>query len=89
MLKTDKIAYCIGDEATLSINVPVDAGSYTINWLRDGTILNSNTNKTGLTTNVTGNYFVAISSNKIACSENSPWLPVIFNTMSTISLEKQ
>ncbi|MDN5287977.1 MAG: hypothetical protein JWR38_4251 [Mucilaginibacter sp.] len=88
VLKTNKIAYCIGDEATLSINVPVDAGSYTINWLRDGTILNSNTNKTSLTTNIAGNYLVTISSNKITCSESSPLLPVIFNPMPTISLEK-
>jgi len=88
VLKTDKIAYCIGDEATLSINVPIDAGAYTINWLRDGTILNSNVNQTSLTTNIAGNYQVTISSNKITCSESSPLLPVIFNPMPTISLER-
>ncbi|MEN0052694.1 MAG: gliding motility-associated C-terminal domain-containing protein [Mucilaginibacter sp.] len=88
MLKTDKIAYCIGDEATLSIDVPVDAASYTINWLRDGTIINNTTNKTSLTTNIAGNYQVAISSNKITCSESSSLLPLIFNPMPSITLER-
>ncbi|MDB5112067.1 MAG: hypothetical protein JWR67_3181 [Mucilaginibacter sp.] len=86
-LKTDKTSYCVGEQATLSVNVPADV-SYTINWLRDGTALNSNTNKTTLTTNVAGNYVVNISSNKTTCSENSLSLPVIFNPLPTISLEK-
>lgn len=86
-LKTDKTSYCIGQQATFSVDVPADA-SYTINWLRDGIALNSNTNKTTLTTNVAGNYLVNISSNKIACSVSSSLLPVIFNPLPTISLEK-
>jgi gliding motility-associated-like protein len=87
VLQADKIAYCIGEQATLSVNVPADP-AYTINWLRDDTVLSSNTNQTALTTDIAGNYGVTISSNTIACSENSPLLPVIFNPLPVISLEK-
>ncbi|MDB4919712.1 gliding motility-associated C-terminal domain-containing protein [Mucilaginibacter sp.] len=86
-LTTDKTLYCIGDQATLAVNVPANA-SYTINWLRDGIELNNNTNATTLTTDVAGNYSVNISSNKITCSASSTSLPVIFNPLPAISLEK-
>jgi gliding motility-associated-like protein len=87
VIKTDKLAYCIGDNANLSVNIPTDA-SYAINWLRDGNIITANTNKTNLTTNVAGNYSVSVTSNIITCSQTSLLTPVVFNLPSTISLEK-
>lgn len=86
-LSADKASYCQGEEAMLAVNLPADA-SYTINWLRDGAVLNGSTNQTTLTTSVAGNYAVSISSNKITCSQSSLPVPVVFNPLPAINLEK-
>jgi gliding motility-associated-like protein len=86
-IKADKASYCTGESATLSTSTPTDP-AYTINWSRDGIILNGNTNEETLTTNMPGNYSVNIISNNSTCSAMSVPLPVIFNPLPTISLEK-
>ncbi|HEX8023409.1 gliding motility-associated C-terminal domain-containing protein [Mucilaginibacter sp.] len=86
-LQGNKPSYCIGEQATISVNVQPDA-SYTINWFRDGVQLNSYTNQTSLITEMAGNYQVTIASNKIDCTKASAALPLLFNALPAIVLEK-
>ena len=72
-IKPDKLAYCLGDQATLSVNIPVDP-SYNITWLRDGNPVDSYNNLTAITTSIPGTYTVLISSTATGCSQTS--LPV-------------
>jgi len=91
-LQADKNAYCIGDNATLTIPVPPDP-AYTINWYKDNTLLSSNTNQTSLTTNQSGNYSVSITSNTAntdgtVCTQNSVNQSIGFKPLPTVSIQK-
>lgn len=89
---TDKPAYCIGDNATLSVKD--DPGSdYTINWYKDDVLLPGNTNKTFIITNVPGNYTVKFdistpNTDGSACAQTSAPQDIVFNPEPTISIEK-
>ncbi|MFI5139964.1 MAG: gliding motility-associated C-terminal domain-containing protein, partial [Sphingobacteriales bacterium] len=92
VITTDKPAYCIGDNATLSIAAPVDP-SYTINWYRDNALIAANANQNTITTNVAGNYTVSIVNNTpntdgTACSQTSAVSSLSFNPIPTVSIEK-
>lgn len=87
VITANKLAYCIGDQAQLTINTPVNA-TYSINWLRNGTILPGNTNQTTLITDTPGDYTVSISANNIPCSKTSINYPLGFSQPPTLSIEK-
>ena len=86
-LKTDKPSYCIGDNATLSIDVPTSP-TYTINWYKDNVVINTNQNQTSITTNVAGNYIVTVTSNELDCSQSTSVYALVFNPPPTVSVEK-
>jgi len=92
VIKADKPAYCIGDNATMSISVANDP-AYTINWYKDNTLLSANVNQTSLTTNTSGNYTVVITSNEAntdgtTCTQTSATQNVVFNPLPTLSIQK-
>ena len=92
VITTDKPAYCIGDNATLSIAIPVDPG-YTINWYRDNVLLNADVNQTSVNTNITGYYSVTVTNNQpntdgSTCSQTSNSQSLIFNPPPTASIQK-
>jgi gliding motility-associated-like protein len=92
VINTDKPAYCVGDNATLSISLPQGI-SYTINWYKDNVLLANNINQTSLTTNVTGNYTVSVVNNTqnidgTTCSQTSAVVPLLFNHVPTVGIKK-
>jgi gliding motility-associated-like protein len=92
VITADKPAYCMGDNATFSINVPPDT-NYTINWYKDNVLLANNTNQNTITTNVTGNYTVSVVYNSAntdgtTCSQTSPAQSFTFDAPPIISIEK-
>jgi gliding motility-associated-like protein len=87
ILSSNKSEFCVGDQATLAVNLPI-ATAYTINWTRDGNVLTNNINQTSLTTDVAGNYSVTITSNDIACSKISVPYSLSFKPLPTLLLEK-
>lgn len=88
VITANKTAYCISDQATLSINFTND-GTYTINWLKDGNVLNADQNKTLITTNDAGSYTVEISNNITSCNSqpSTPYL-LSFNPPPSLSLQQ-
>ena len=80
-------AYCIGDDAALSINFTND-GTYTINWYQDGNLLSSNKNKTSITATQPGNYTASISSNLTACSQPSDQFNLKFDSPPGITIQQ-
>jgi len=91
-IKTDKPAYCIGDNATMSIALNADP-AYTINWYKDNVLLSADANQTSLTTNTSGNYSVVVTSNETntdgtICTQTSAVQNVIFNPLPTLSIQK-
>lgn len=92
VITTDKPAYCIGDNATLSIAIPVDPG-YMINWYRDNVLLTADVNQTSMTTNVAGSYMVTVTNfqpntDGSTCSQNSNAQSLIFDRPPTASIQK-
>jgi len=91
-VSSDKPVYCVGDNATLSVNVPVDA-SYTINWYRDGELLTANMNKTSVITDVAGSYTASVINNLqntdgTTCLQTSTAQVLTFNPPATVSIEQ-
>nr|WP_294790214.1 hypothetical protein [uncultured Mucilaginibacter sp.] len=76
-LSANKTAYCIGEIATLSTGF-INDGSYTLNWFRDGNVLNGEQNKTSITTTQGGIYTIKLSSNSAACDNTSSALTLNF-----------
>ncbi len=84
----DKTSYCTGDQATLSINIPVDP-AYTINWLQNGAIMSSYQDLTNITTNISGSYTVQVVSKMLtSCSQLSPSVPLVFNPLPIVSIQQ-
>lgn len=86
-LGADKPAYCIGEQATLSVNIPVDP-AYNIIWAKDFITLPGNTNKTSLVTDVAGNYSVKIIGTQISCLASALPVALTFSPPPAISIEK-
>jgi gliding motility-associated-like protein len=85
---SDKPAYCIGDEASLSLNVASDAG-YTINWLKDGNEIASYQNKTTITTDTVGSYSVTLTSAVLPdCIQFATPMQVNFNPPPSINVQE-
>jgi gliding motility-associated-like protein len=92
VITTDKSAYCIGDNATLSIGAPIDPG-YTINWYRDNVLLNAAVNTTKINTDIAGTYSVTIVNNQpntdgSICSQTANPKSISFDQLPTISIQK-
>lgn len=92
VLTADKPAYCTGDNATLTINVPADP-TYTINWYKDGALLATNTNQTTVITNIGGTYKVEVVNNLAnydgtTCTSASGEQTLSFSTPPTVSIQK-
>jgi gliding motility-associated-like protein len=86
-ITTNKAAYCMGDIAALSTSF-INDGSYTINWLRNGTVIPAAKNLSNFNTNVAGNYTVSVSSNLTTCSQSSVAYTLSFDAPPSISLER-
>lgn len=82
---SNKAAYCIGDQAALSINF-VNDGTYNINWYLDGAIINNFQNQTSITTTQPGSYTVGISSKLTNCSTQSAAYNLTFDPPPTLSI---
>ncbi len=91
-IATDKVEYCAGDNATLSVPVPANP-SYTINWYRDNVLLSENINLSKITTNIAGSYTASVTNNAVnsdgsICSQTSAIKSLVFNSPPTVSIEK-
>jgi gliding motility-associated-like protein len=87
VIVSNKAAYCIGDQAALSVNF-VNTGNYTINWYLNGNLLSNNQNQTSLTTSQAGSYTVNIASNLTSCSSQSAAYALSFDTPPTLSIQQ-
>lgn len=92
LIALNKPTYCMGDMATLSLNIPLDP-SYTVNWYKDDILLNDYRDHTSMTTTIGGNYKVKVISNQTntdmtICSQLSDVKSVIFNDPPTVHIEK-
>ena len=85
VIQTDKPVYCIGDNASLSVSVPV-SNAYTINWYQDNNLLSAQQNRTSLITNVAGSYSVKIISSIVTCEQVSAIQPLTLNPEPTVSI---
>jgi gliding motility-associated-like protein len=86
VVKADKPAYCLGDQATLSLNTPVDP-SYNITWLRDGNPVDSYNNMASIITSIPGNYTAMLSSTAINnCLQTSLPVQVSFNPVPSVGI---
>lgn len=84
----DKLAYCIGDQATLSLNISHD-DSYTIIWFQDGVPLTNYQDMASITTNIAGNYSVAVNSKLVgSCTQVSSPLNITFEPPPTVSIQQ-
>jgi gliding motility-associated-like protein len=89
----NKATYCTGDDAVLTANVP--AGPlYTITWYNNGVALPAYNDQTSITTNLAGNYTVALTSSQpastgTACSDTSAAVAVSFTPLPTVSISEQ
>jgi gliding motility-associated-like protein len=92
VIKTNKLSYCIGDKATLSISAPTDP-NYTISWYKDNNLLTANSNQTSITTSNNSNYSVKITANTsntdgTICSQASAVQNIVFNPPPTVSIQQ-
>jgi gliding motility-associated-like protein len=88
VITPDKLVYCIGDQATLNLNIPADP-SYTITWLKDGNVIDAYQGLTSIITNLPGIYAVNIISNTIGnCSQSALPVQIIFNPPPTVSIQE-
>jgi gliding motility-associated-like protein len=92
LISTDKPAYCIGDNATLSVSVPTNP-NYTINWYKDNALLTVYTNQTSIQTTNGGNYSVSIVNNQTntdgsTCMQTSSVQTIVFNPPPVASIQK-
>lgn len=90
---TDKSAYCIGDNATLSLSAELDP-SYTVNWYKDNVLVSAYNNQGSIITNVAGTYTAVIISNTSStngqtCSETSNAIQLFFSAQPTIAIQQQ
>jgi gliding motility-associated-like protein len=92
VISTDKPAYCIGDNATLSITAAISS-NYTINWYKDNALLAVYTNQTSIQTASGGNYLVSIINNQSntdgsTCMQTSSVQTIVFNPPPVASIQK-
>ncbi|MBB3058265.1 gliding motility-associated C-terminal domain-containing protein [Mucilaginibacter gotjawali] len=91
-ISTDKPAYCVGDNATLSLAETVDP-DYTIQWYKDNVPVPNSTGQSSIVTNVPGSYTVTLAystpnTDGSTCSQSSAVQAITFNPPPTVSIEK-
>ena len=92
VITADKTTYCMGDNATLTENAPINSG-YTINWYRDSQLLTNSTNQSALTTNIPGTYTVSLVNNTVnsdstTCNQRGNAQSLVFNPPPTVSIKE-
>lgn len=85
-VNADKAAYCLGDEAKLTLNIPASNG-YSINWYRDGILQNTLKDKTTIKTAIAGSYTVKVQ-NPLNCDKTSAALAIAFNPLPTVTITR-
>lgn len=85
-VKANKTSYCVGDQATLSINF-ADATNFDITWMLDGVMMSENAGKTAITTSTTGRYDVVLKSRITPCEASSNY-NLVFNSLPSINIER-
>jgi len=91
-ITTDKPAYCIADNATLSLAQTADPG-YTIQWYKDNVPIPNSSGQNSIITNVAGNYTVVLSYNTpntdgTTCSRSSTAQAITFTPPPTVTIQK-
>ena len=86
-ITSDKPAYCIGDNAALSIDVPASA-DYNINWFIDGVAVSAWANKTSITASANGDYTVKINGSLTNCERASAPKQLTFNPKPQIAIQQ-
>lgn len=84
VISADKTQYCAGENAVLTANIPTDP-SYTINWYKDGNVINTDQDKTTVTTTDNGNYSVTVSSTIANCTQISNSQQIVFTPAPVFS----
>ena len=92
VIKTDKTAYCIGDNATLSLSAAIDA-NFTVNWYKDNILLPANTNQPSIITNIAGSYTASAVDNTLntdgsRCAQSSAPVQLTFSPPPTVVIKK-
>ena len=92
VISADKPAYCVGDNAALSVAVSIDP-SYTINWYKDNILLPAYTNQTSIRTADAGSYTVSVMDNEqntdgTTCTQTSAAQFIAFDLLPTIGIQK-
>ena len=92
VVMADKSAYCLGDEALLSIAALPDP-AYTINWYKNGLLLAAGANKNALVATTSGIYTVTLTSNQpdsdgTVCTTASAARSLTFESKPTVSIQK-
>jgi gliding motility-associated-like protein len=87
MIASDKVGYCIGDNASLSLNIPQSI-DYTINWFIDGVPLSAWINKTSVIASTNGTYTVKVNNILINCEKVSTPKQITFSPKPSISIQQ-
>jgi gliding motility-associated-like protein len=91
-ISLDKPAYCIGDNAKMTINISPDP-SYTISWYRDNIPVAADQDQQSVITAIPGSYTVLLTSNTSntdgsKCTQISGPQQLIFNPPPVISIRE-
>ncbi|WP_311949688.1 gliding motility-associated C-terminal domain-containing protein [Mucilaginibacter terrae] len=87
VINSDKTAYCIGEIATLSVNVS-QSPDYDINWLYNGAPLAGKLNSTSISTTDAGTYNVYLSSKILNCTGPPSGKAISFDAIPTLSIQQ-
>jgi gliding motility-associated-like protein len=87
IIAANKAGYCIGDNASLSVNVPLNP-TYIINWYRNGSVITEWQNLTSVPTNIAGVYTVKVTSSAPVCEQVSIPKSIVFSPRPAISIQQ-
>ena len=92
IIVADKPAYCIGDNATLSLATAIDP-SFSINWYKDNVPVANSAGQGSITTNAAGIYTVTVVNNTANpdgsfCAQTSAAQHIIFDPPPTVTIQQ-
>ncbi|HEY9196739.1 MAG TPA: gliding motility-associated C-terminal domain-containing protein, partial [Mucilaginibacter sp.] len=87
IITADKAAYCIGDNANLTVDVTADPFT-TITWFKDNNPLNDQQNRSGIITGQPGVYSVNVVNNTTNCSIQSASYTLGFTPPPVVNIEQ-
>jgi len=92
VISADKPAYCIGDNAVLSLQSIPDP-DLPINWYCNNVLLQAEANQISITTTLPGSYTVALISSIVntdggSCSQTSAQYAITFDPKPTLSIQQ-